>query len=181
MREDISILIPKAIENLKNNKISEAENIIKKILVLDNSNFEALNLMGIIMGMQNYHSEARKFFEKSIKINPKNILTNFNLAKTLSELDEDHEAVVYFKEAIQLDKNYHDAFCGYGMSLFKLNKFTEALEAYNNALNIHPRSIISLINKAILLNKIKRNQEAIICCDEVLKINLVPQNSVIIN
>ena len=66
MREDISILIPKAIENLKNNKISEAENIIKKILVLDNSNFEALNLMGIIMGMQNYHSEARKFFEKSI-------------------------------------------------------------------------------------------------------------------
>jgi len=172
MREDISILISKAVENLKNNKISEAENIIKKILVLDNSNFEALNLMGIIMGMQNYHSEARKFFEKSIKINPKNILTNFNLAKTLSELNEDQEAVIYFKEAIQLDKNYHDAFCGYGMSLFKLNKFTEALEAYNNALNIHPRSIICLINKAILLNKIKRNQEAIICCDEVLKINL---------
>jgi len=172
MEQEISILIPKALESLKNNKISEAESIIKKVLMLNNSNFEALNLMGIIMGMQNYHSEAKNFFKKSIKINSKNILTNYNLAKTLSELNEDHEAIIYYKEAIQLDKNYHDALCGYGMSLFKLNKFTEALEAYNNALNIHPYSIICLINKAILLNKIKRNQEAIICCDEVLKINL---------
>jgi tetratricopeptide (TPR) repeat protein len=172
MEEEISILIPKALESLKKNKISEAENIIKKALILNNSNFEALNLMGIIMGMQNYHSEAKNFFKKSIKVNPKNILANFNLAKTLSELNEDQEAIIYFKEAIQLDKNYHDALCGYGMSLFKLNKFTEALEAYNNALNVNPYSIICLINKAILFNKIKRNQEAIICCDEVLKIDL---------
>jgi len=172
MEEEISILIPKALESLKNNKISEAESIIKKVLIFNNSNFEALNLMGIIMGMQNYHIEAKNFFKKSIKVNPKNILANFNLAKTLSELNEDQEAIIYFKEAIQLDKNYHDALCGYGMSLFKLNKYTEALEAYNNALNVNPYSIICLINKAILFNKIKRNQEAIICCDEVLKIDL---------
>ena len=62
MQEEISILIPKALESLKNNKISEAENIIKKVLMLNNSNFEALNLMGIIKGMQNYHNEAKIFF-----------------------------------------------------------------------------------------------------------------------
>jgi tetratricopeptide (TPR) repeat protein len=172
MREEISILISRALESIKNSKISEAENIIKKALILDNTNFESLNLMGVIMGIKNYHSEAKKFFKESLKIYPKNILANFNLAKTLSELNEDHEAIIYYKEAIKLDKNYHDAVCGYGVSLFKLNKFTEALEAYNNALNINPSSIICLINKAILFNKIKKNQEAIICCDEVLKINL---------
>jgi tetratricopeptide (TPR) repeat protein len=172
MRKEISILISKAIENLKKNKIIEAENIIKKTLILDKANFESLNLMGVIMVMQNSHIKAKEFFKESLKINPKNILTNFNLAKTLSELSEHHEAIIYYKKAMQLDKNYHDAVCGYGMSLFKLNKFTEALEAYNNALNINPSSIVCLINKAILLNKIKKNQEAIICCDEVLKINL---------
>jgi tetratricopeptide (TPR) repeat protein len=171
MQEKITILISKALENLNNNKISEAENLIKKVLILNNSNFEALNLMGIIMGMKNYHNEAKIFFKKSIEINSKNILTNFNLAKTLSELNEDQEAIIYYKQAIELDKNYHDALCGYGMSLFKLNKFNEALEQYNSALNINPNSIVCLINKAILLSKINKNKEAILCCDEVLRIN----------
>jgi len=171
MQEEISILIPKALESLKNNKISEAENIIKKVLMLNNSNFEALNLMGIIKGMQNYHNEAKIFFEKSVKKNPKNIVANFNLAKTLSELNEDHEAIIYYKQAVELDKNYHDALCGYGMSLFKLNRFTEALQQYNCALNINPKSVVCLINKAILFNKANKNKEAIICCDKVLQIN----------
>jgi tetratricopeptide (TPR) repeat protein len=171
MKEEISILISKALESLKNNKIGEAKNIIKKALILNNSNFEALNLMGTIMGIQNYHSEAKVFFEKSVKLNPKNIFANFNLARTLFALNEDHEAIIYYKKAIELDKNYHDALCGYGMSLFKLNKFTEALKQYNDALNINPNSIVCLINKAILLNKINKNKEAIVCCDEVLKIN----------
>lgn len=171
MQQEISALISKAIEGFNNNKISEAENIIKKVLILNNSNCEALNLMGIIKGMQNYHGEAKVFFKKLVKINSKDIFANFNLAKTLSELNEDHEAIIYFKRAIELNKNYHEALCGYGMSLFKLNKFTEALEQYNYALNINPNSVVCLINKAILLNKINKNNEAIICCDEVLKIN----------
>lgn len=171
MQRKISILISNALESLKNNKISEAKNFTKKALVLDNSNFEALNLMGTILGIQNYHSEAKIFFEKLVKLNPKNTFSNFNLARTLSELNEDFEATIYYKKAIELDKSYHDALCGYGMSLFKLNKFTEALEKYNSALNIDPNSIVCLINKAILLNKINKNKEAIVCCDEVLKIN----------
>ena len=171
MQQEISALISKALESLNNNKISEAEKIIKKVLILNNYNFEAINLMGVIKGMQNYHSEAKVFFEKLVKINSKDILANFNLAKTLSELNEDQEAIIYYKRAIELNKNYHDALCGYGMSLFKLNKFTEALEQYNYALNINPNSVVCLINKAILLNKINKNNEAIICCDKALKIN----------
>ena len=100
MQEEVSILISKALESLKNNKIGKAKNIIKKALILNNSNFEALNLMGTIMGIQNYHSEAKTFFEKSVKLNPKNIFANFNLARTLFALNEDHEAIIYFKKEI---------------------------------------------------------------------------------
>lgn len=61
-----------------------------------------------------------------------------------------------------------------GIALYKIDKYQEAIELLNRALDIDPKNVTALNFKSFALNDFGKYQEAIDVCDEVLKID--PQN-----
>jgi predicted O-linked N-acetylglucosamine transferase (SPINDLY family) len=138
MNWQINSLLQNAIDNIKRNNLVEAKVLLLKILDTEPSNFDALNIIGVITGKENNHIEAINFFRKAQKIRPDNNLVNFNLAKAFSESGNDLEAIKYYKIAIRLDKNHLGSWLNFGKSLCQLKRHDEALPNYDQAIKLKP-------------------------------------------
>lgn len=58
-------------------------------------------------------------------------------AYKMSEHSNDSEAINLYKKSLEVDSNSWRAWHGYGHSLFKVRKYTEAEKAYRSALKLH--------------------------------------------
>lgn len=117
MNNHINLLLQQAINNLENGNISQTKILLKNILGIQPKNFNALNLMGITLGIENKHEEAITFFSKSVKIDPQNYYANFNLAKALSENGDNLVSLKYHEAATRISPQQHEAWFSYAKSL----------------------------------------------------------------
>ena len=163
-------LLQEAIQNTKRNNFAEAKILLLKILDTEPSNFDALNIIGVITGKENNHIEAINFFKKAQKIRPDNNLVNFNLAKAFSESGNDLEAIKYYKIAIRLDKNHLGSWLNFANSLYELERYEEALSNYDQALKLKPDYVEAYYNKGNIFRNFKRYDEALYNYDQAIKL-----------
>lgn len=71
-----------------------------------------------------------------------------------------HGAVLLLQEAIVEGLGYADAFNLLGLSLALVDRPDDALSAFDRALQLNPRYVEALLNRAIVLNQLGRMQEA---------------------
>jgi protein O-GlcNAc transferase len=170
MNSQINSLLQEAIQNIQRNNLVEAKVLLLKILDTEPSNFDALNIIGVITGKENNHIEAINFFRKAQKIKPDNNLINFNLAKAFSESGNDLEAIKYYKIAIRLDKNHLGSCLNFANSLYELERYDEALSYYDQALKLKPNYAEAYYNKGNIFRNLKRYDEALYNYDQALKL-----------
>jgi predicted O-linked N-acetylglucosamine transferase (SPINDLY family) len=163
-------LLQEAIQNIQRNNFVEAKILLLKILDTEPSNFDALNIIGVITGKENNHIEAINFFKKAQKIRPDNNLVNFNLAKAFSESGNDLEAIKYYKIAIRLNKNHLGSYLNFGKSLHQLERYDEALSYYDQVIKLKPDYFEAYYNKGNTLKNLKRYDEALSCYRQVIKL-----------
>jgi tetratricopeptide (TPR) repeat protein len=142
-------LLNKAKVSFKKNLIQETKNYLNKVFLLEKDNVEALNLMGIISGIENNLIEVKIFFNKAIKINPNNHFLYFNFARILSDNNFDFEAINYYSKAIKLFPNFKEGYNNYGNSLSKLGNFSEAINFFNKAIDIDSQYFDAIYNKSL--------------------------------
>ena len=86
MSQYINQLFTGAFREFQQNNLQRSKDLIETILKVQPKNFEANHLIGVICGIQNDHAQAKKYFEKALKANNKDVWTYFNLAKSHTEL-----------------------------------------------------------------------------------------------
>ena len=160
----------KALDSFENRNYQLAKELIEPILKNQPKNHNALHLMGLIMGSENFHSNALIYFNKALKIDPKNYFLNLNTANAYAENGEISKAIKYVLIAIELDPNLKNAYIHYSKCLHKLKKFEEALIHCENAIMRDNNCSESWNNKAVICNDLLRFEEAITCCDNALYI-----------
>jgi predicted O-linked N-acetylglucosamine transferase (SPINDLY family) len=170
MNSQTGSLLQDAIYNVKINNLVNAKVLLLKILDIEPDNFDALNIIGVINGKENKHTEAINFFKKAQKIRPDNNLVNFNLGKALSGIGNDLDAIKYYKIAIRLDKSHLGSWLNFGKSLHQLEKYDEALSYYDQAIKLKPDYFEAHYNKANTLKTLKRYGEAIIHYSQAIKL-----------
>jgi predicted Zn-dependent protease len=90
----------KALDSFENKNYQLAKELINPILKNQPKNHNALHLMGLIMGSENFHSNALIYFKKALKIDPKNYFLNLNTANAYAENGEISKAIKYVLIAI---------------------------------------------------------------------------------
>jgi predicted Zn-dependent protease len=101
---------------------------------MEPKNQAALEIMGIIKGLQNKPLEATNFFKKGLKIDPNNQGLQFNLAKSYLDGKKYEEALI---QHLRLVKNYPqncEAWLNLGMTQLELQKYSEAISSFNECL-----------------------------------------------
>jgi predicted O-linked N-acetylglucosamine transferase (SPINDLY family) len=96
-----------------------------------------------------------------LEITQENPLLHFNIAKALSTLQKDRDAIQHHLKALELDPGNQDAWLNYGRSLDNLRQREEALSCYERALELKPDLMEAWFNKGKILGELKRYEEAL--------------------
>ena len=91
--------IENVLKNFKNKNYIEALEELDKILIIDSSSVEKLNLKGVILQLLNRPEEARKNWINASKINDKYYDPYFNLGNSFMDEKNYDDAEMYYSKA----------------------------------------------------------------------------------
>ena len=170
MNPQISFLLNKSIESLRNSNLESAELYLKQVIKLQANNPHALRLLGVIAAQQKRYPEALSYLNASLKAFPKNPLTFSNLGNIFLDLKEYDKALDAYDNSIRIDPSYEEAWSNKGNALSQIARYEEALSQFDIALSLKPAYIEAMISKGLVLNTLKRFDEAIAQYDQVLSL-----------
>ena len=99
----MSIIFLKAIKFFETKNYDQAKIILLALLKKTPKNYEALHMLGIILGIEGKHQDALNYLKKAFRLNSNNFEINFNLGKALSETGNNKDAIIYYSKAIKLN------------------------------------------------------------------------------
>ena len=169
MKSQINFLFQQAIQSFESNNFDRAKSMLIRIINEDKNHFDAVHLIGVILGIENNHEEAIIYFKKAWEINPNNYFINFNLGKALSEIGKNEQALHYHSIAIKNESNNPEAFLHFGKSLLELNQISEAINKFTRAIELRQDFAEAYYNKGLALSKINNIRDAIFYFDKAIK------------
>lgn len=170
MKNQVNFLLQKALDNFQTGNLSQTKVLLSNILKVHPKNFDALHLMGVVLGIENQHEDALKYLTEALKIDPNNNYVNFNLAKALSESGNDLAAIKYHEAAIKLAPNHAEAKLNFGKSLLQIKHFEQAATIYMKAIELNPDLFEAWLGSAVAFRFLMRFDEALHNHDIAIKL-----------
>jgi len=133
------------------------------------------NMMGVAHAGLRDHDSAVQHFLKSVKINPLDPMPFTGIGNSLAKNLQFEEAEKYYKLALVVDENYHDAIAGLGVINFQRADYRACENHFKRALAQKPSNSNILTNLANTYSVQGRYAEAMPLWDKALKIK--PQNA----
>jgi len=146
---DLEVLLNKGFSLHQKGSFDYAEIIYKKIIAIQPNNFDALQLLGLLLGQNGRYLESVKFLSIALEINPNHVVCLNNIGNALKELNRFQEAVDKYNKALRFQPNYVDALINRGLALRELNCFEEALSSYNEAILLEPNKVEAFNNRGV--------------------------------
>ena len=123
MKEEIR----KAIDLLNSGQLEKSEEICLSLLKEDKNNSSILNILGVINLKNDNLNVGISFFEKSIKINPNNHMSFFNLGHIYNQIGELDKSIENYELSLEIDETLEPAYQGI-IEIYKTqNRLNEAL------------------------------------------------------
>ena len=131
----------------------EGEATLSKLLEEDPSDWQSWYFLGALFFDQNYHQPALDALEKSLALHPDNPTAHVYRAGSLSQLGRADEAEQAFNELAR-DPRLADSterLLGHAQLLFRTERYDQALQLINRAVEVDPHSAKLRFWKARLL------------------------------
>jgi tetratricopeptide (TPR) repeat protein len=148
-------------------KNAEALTSYDQAIALKPDYAEALNSRGNLLVQLGRASDALKSYERSIAANPRSLDALTNYATVLRLAGRDEEAASTYMRALAID-NRAEVWVALGNTFDKLQRFDEALTAFDRALALKPLSAEFICNRGNALWHLRRPAEALTCYDAAL-------------
>jgi tetratricopeptide (TPR) repeat protein len=114
------------------------------------------------------YTEAIKSYKGCIERNPKSIDALKNIGMAYYKLNRNEDAIMEFNQVIMLE-NSSEIWFWKGMALESLNRYPEAIDAFNKSLNISPiNNTDAFVQKGICLYVQKEYEDAIDTFDKAI-------------
>lgn len=112
--------------------------------------------------------KAREFYQKAIKLDPKNVRALFGLGSLELNAGKYQESIEYFINAIKINNQCSTFYTQLGMAYKQKRCYDDALSYFIKSEEINENEKINRFNKADVLFKLGRCQEALRECEKVL-------------
>ena len=167
----ISSFLEQGLELHRAGQLQQAKVIYEEILKINNKNFDALQLLGVLAIQENQLETALRLINNALKISTTNAVVYNNRGIVLKGLKRWEEAIFSFDLAIEKKPDYVDAYINRGNVLQELNRHLEALISYERASNIKPDYAQIYFNKGSALQDLKRREEALASYNKAIDLN----------
>jgi protein O-GlcNAc transferase len=173
--------LKKEIQSIKNlinlNKLVEAENKIKKLIIKYPSSPELLNMLGVINIIQKKLEDAEIVYLRLIELDKNFAEAYNNLGEIYFKQNKDEKAILNFKKALSISPKLNQAnynlakiYTNLGNELQTNNSFEEAINNYKKAIEVKMDFVEAHNNLGIALQNLNRLDEAIISFKKAIKI-----------
>ena len=149
--------------------IVEAQRLYEQLLKRTPNDFNAKQLLGVLLASRGDFGSASKLLSESLSINPNQPHVQNNLANCLVKLGRYEDAIKCFKNAIGLKENYLDAQKGLIKVLIDIQKFDDAEKVIDKALVLFPQQPQLLTKKADIYRLSGRFNSAIEVYEGILR------------
>jgi len=126
--------LDKALQSLRDNKLEEAEKLLKEAMRLAPGHPDVLYLQGVLYLRENKLSEAQKTLEKAAQVNPNNARTLAALGTALSNQGKFEEAIVPLEKSLQLNSGGWETHWTLAKAYYYHKQYDEALKTSQKAL-----------------------------------------------
>lgn len=130
------------------NESRKTKDVLTKCLTIDPKNFDANFKLGELMLYVKHFDEALAYTDVIYPNNKKDIKLNFLKAMILKDKGDTTQAIYYFRNCIDIQPDYFDAFEQLAYIEKARNK-PDALDYFNSALKIRPNSITALYGRGL--------------------------------
>ena len=142
-KRNAQVLVDQAKELYKNDEDERAAQVLEQAVKLDPNNAEAHLRLGMSYAAldrkpesDDEYKKAIELFKKKVDADPKDASAFFYLGEAYNFLHRDEDAARNYREATQLNEKDEEAWYQLGMVLIKLARYSEAVNAFQKALEL---------------------------------------------
>lgn len=168
---DIDSLIDEAIAVLDQGNTWLARSRLERVLQLDEQQFDAWHLLGVIALRERDFSRAISLIERANAVDPDVAMAHVNLGVALMESGQHEPAALAFGRAVTLDTAEPGAYLGLGVALLALRQWEGAATSLGKALEQQPANVEAWFNRGNALLELKLLDDAKACYDRALGID----------
>ena len=125
---------------------------------------------GIALLNQGSLQQARDFFEKVVKINPKHFDAFHLLGIIAAQLKDFESADELFDKAIKLNPNDAVIYCNRGNVLKELNQLEKAIKNYKKAIVLNKDYALAYVNQSLAFFELELYEESLNSCSKAINI-----------
>jgi predicted O-linked N-acetylglucosamine transferase (SPINDLY family) len=147
-----------------------AERIYRQILAVDPDNWDALRLLGILVGQNGRFAQAVEYLSAAVHIDGKQPEVHWNLGSGYLGLGKHQDAIGCYQQALRLRPDYAEAHYGLGRAQQMLGRVDEAASSYHQALRCKSDYVDALSNLGSIWSEKGLPEEAANCYRRALEI-----------
>ncbi len=118
-------------------------------------------LMGCAWRQVSFWRDSETLWTHTLACTSRNKLAHNNLGNFLADREQLAEAVAHYRQALETDPNYIDAYFNLGAALFSQGRYDEAIAQYRQALKVQPDFVLAHNNLGEVLARQGRLDEAV--------------------
>jgi predicted O-linked N-acetylglucosamine transferase (SPINDLY family) len=158
---ELALSFDRALAFHRGGRLSEAEEMYRKILKAQPNHWDSLHFLGVIHHQRGEYEEAVHQIDAALKINPKIAAPYRTRGVALQMLKRFDEAVASHDQAISLAPDDASNFYNRGNALQELKRFNDAVASYDQAITLKPDYAGAFYNRGNALLELMRIDEAL--------------------
>lgn len=135
------------------------------------NDFNAIHLMGVVLGRKGRHEEALTHFDRAAAMRPGHPDVLRNRGSALVELGRLNEALADYDASIAARPDHAPTLSDRGLALLELGKEHDALAVLARALTLDPENATYANNLGRALMKLDRTEDALACYLDALTVD----------
>jgi tetratricopeptide (TPR) repeat protein len=161
--------LAQALDHHRHGRLSEAESLYRNILAHMPDHAEALHWYGFLAFQAGQWLNATQLIEKSLEINPNDVLTLIDLGTLYSHAGRHTDAEKVLRQAVQVDRNSAAAWSNLGSIQKMRGDFGGAEKSFVTALHLQPDLVDAMANLGGVLLELVRPDEGLDWCHKALE------------
>jgi tetratricopeptide (TPR) repeat protein len=157
---DVASELRQAAELLQSGRLEQAESILRRLLVANPNNFDAHNLLGIVLDQRGRADEAEREYRSAIRLKPNGVSAQANLGVLLARTNRADEAIKMFAAVLRIAPDHPEATLNLGLQYSIRGDDARSLPLLQRAIELGVDTYDTRYRSGVSLYNLKRMDEA---------------------